>query len=130
MGFESQEAAERWYEAAEFRAEQLKEERMLATVYTGRERRWMQSRAWSNWTDRMALHDVVWAAKEARELAILDKMREQALSRGKRDEHSALYTACHLLRESIRERRKIIASECAPWFDGSIFSAADRRTDG
>jgi hypothetical protein len=117
MGFETQEEAESWAENVELRADQLKEERMLAPAYTGPERRRGASREWNNWTDRYEMHHVVWATKEVGELAILRKLCDRALRRSRNQEYSALFTACHLLRESLRERREFIAAECAPWFE-------------
>lgn len=55
MGFETQEEAERWYEAAEMRAEQLKDEAMFQTP---------RERAWKQITLLDAYKDMSQAAKE------------------------------------------------------------------
>ena len=102
---------------------------MSEIKYTGPERRWMKSREWSDWTARMALHDVVWAAKEARELATLTKLHQRALDKFKRDESDALWSAIWLLRKSLRERQEAIARECAAWFDASAFPKSGSASD-
>lgn len=97
-----------------------------AAAYTGPERRWMKSREWSDWTDRMAQHDVVWAAKEAREAAILTKLYNRATKKGRTEEASAIWSGLWLLRDHLKERRERIAAECSTWFDGSAFAAPER----
>lgn len=117
MGFESHEAAERWAEAVEFRADQLKEERMLAT-YTGPERRWMQSRPHSDWTKRDEHFANQRALEYGRSADLLLSMHDRAKNRAKKD---ALWNGYWFVNEKLDYYLKRVAEECAPWFDGSAF---------
>ena len=119
MGFETQEQAERWAENVEFRAEQIKEERMLQT-YTGPERRWMR-RSLYDWTYRTEHHHTRFAREEARDIAILEKLRRGAYKRNRMAEAEAIFSGMYELQQKLAGRRQRIAEDCAPWFDGSAF---------
>lgn len=122
MGFETMEAAERWYEAAEFRADQLKEERMLAEekpAYTGRERRWTTSRAWSGWQHRDDHFANQEALKNGQSAYLLMKMRDRLKDPAKKD---AMWDGYWYVKEQRDKWRERVSQQVAPWFDGSAFA--------
>lgn len=94
----------------------------MSAAYTGPERRWMKSREWSDWTRRSEHHHNQLALKEARDLAILEKLHARAGRAGRSEEYDALWSAAYALKAKLADRRKRIAEEVAPWFDGSVFA--------
>ena len=87
-------------------------------TYTGRERRWMTSRAWSDWTDRL-VHSCNELAREyERDASILLKLRNRAKNSATKD---ALWNGYWQLKERRDVSRQHIAESTAPWFDGSAF---------
>ena len=120
MGFESQEAAERWAESAEFRADQLKEERMLEPE---RRRGWPFVREWSGWWARM---DQVWTQAALREALELDALKKLSKRKLPSDQASALDMAIYHLTGMLAKTRHHVADQCAPWFDGSSFGDGER----
>ena len=101
-------------------------EDFVRPAYTGRERRWM-TRSLCDWTYRTEHHHNRFAREEARDIAILEKLYERANKRRRRDEASAIFSGMYELQQKLAERRKRIANDCAPWFDGSAF---ERRPAG
>jgi hypothetical protein len=90
------------------------------SAYTGPERRWM-TRSLYDWTDRDEHHDNKFALKEAREIAVLERIRQRAIKASRDEENIVLYGCIWDIQKKLNERRKRIADDAAPWFDERAF---------
>ena len=84
MGFETQEQAEKWAEAAEFRADQMREERMLKTETDERNAAPYQPiiglrKPWV-WVQPKDRAELIQRLLEAREYAVHERERENLCS--------------------------------------------------
>ena len=90
--------------------------------YTGRERRWARSRAWSCWAQRLDQMANQEALTLTRSVDALVKMRQRVKNKDSVNAE-ALWNGYWYVKEKRDYYRGRVAEDAAPWFDGSAFAA-------